>query len=260
MSGKAYKTTTGKIIGEKVFKPVDNCSCKFQCTKQIPPEYQKALFKENWVLGESGLQKVSEENVKRRWKRNIDSGRVKNKYRFYSMPCVSAEKLRDTVNHIVTYSDTAGGQNRNQYNAAVMLYAINKLQNIETIDVKYMESGHSYLEQTPCILPLNEPVITEKCTHPPSMIYFKFELSDADFMTLDASRKTKKSKLLCWNTIETQKYPERIPVSVAKKKNLLHLLRTGVIPTEYVAFIEGIPYKKGIRDLVSYQEGSDEED
>ncbi|KAJ8898174.1 hypothetical protein PR048_003534 [Dryococelus australis] len=125
-------------------------------------------------LGDSGRQKgyiaslLSEENVKRHMKRNINSGRVKNKSRFYSVPRVSA---------------------------------------------------------------------------------------------LDASRKTKKSKPLYWDTIElTQKYPERIPVSVAKKKDLLHLPRTGVMPTDYAAFIEGIPFKKGIRDLVPYQEGSDGED
>lgn len=576
MSGKTYTSRTGKVIEEKVFQPVDNCSCRFQCTKQIPPERQKALFDEYWGLGDSGRQKcfisslVSEENVKRHRKRKIDSGRVKNKSRFYSLPCVSGEKSRvclkffcsvfqisfqiidlalkhcsssgiyvgtdgrigrpapnatsedrvrhvkkhidsfprmeshycrkyskklylspelnvaelyrlycneycqretiipvsesvyraifrsyepplstyvpkkdrctkckryyeatdkteleeefqnhfrrkseamkmkeedmkkgvletsqititfdlqavlsipfagdsqiyyrrklnvynftiydsdkngycylwdetngmkgaseigsailsylkqlpDTVTHVTTYSDTAGGQNRNQYIAAAMLYAINNLENIETIDVKYMESGHSYLEAdsmhatierarrhrqvyTPrewCLLiemarkkprPYIVKMLTFNDIHDlqtlaskvmvntkitadgspvrwlkikwlrfvkeePSIIYFKYELSDPNFMTLDTSRATKKSKPFCWNAIElTPKYRERMPVSVAKKKDLLHLLRTGVIPADYAAFIEGIPCKKGVRDLVPYQEGSDDED
>lgn len=50
------------------------------------------------------------------------------------------------MSHVTTYSDTCGGQNRNKNIVAAILFAINHLQNLETIDVKYMESGHSYLE------------------------------------------------------------------------------------------------------------------
>lgn len=46
---------------------------------------------------------------------------------------------------MTTYSDTAGGQNRNKYLAAALLHTINNGP-LQTIDVKYMESGHSYLE------------------------------------------------------------------------------------------------------------------
>lgn len=53
--------------------------------------------------------------------------------------------LPSTVTHVSTFSDTCGGQNRNKYFAAAMLYAVN-CTHIEVIDVKYMESGHSYLE------------------------------------------------------------------------------------------------------------------
>lgn len=38
------------------------------------------------------------------------------------------------------------GQNRNQFMATAMLYAVNTIPNIHTIDMKFMESGHSYLE------------------------------------------------------------------------------------------------------------------
>lgn len=53
--------------------------------------------------------------------------------------------LPATVKHVTTYSDTCGGQNGNKFFAAAMLYVVNCTP-IETIDVKYMESGHSYLE------------------------------------------------------------------------------------------------------------------
>ncbi|KAJ8876912.1 hypothetical protein PR048_021361 [Dryococelus australis] len=235
MSGNAYKTTAGKIIGDKVFKPVDNCSYRFQCTKQFPPEQQKALFEEYCGLCDSGRQKsyisslVSEGNVKHHKKRNIDSGRVNNESHFYSMPCVSGaseicssilsyfKQLLDTVNHIITYSDTAQDQNRNQYIAAVM-YTINKLQNVETINVKFMEFGHSYLE-------------------------------------VDSMHATTE-----WACHHRQVFTsKRIPISVAKKKDMPYLLRTGAMPTDYAAFIEGIPCNKGIRDLVPYREGNDED-
>jgi hypothetical protein len=49
------------------------------------------------------------------------------------------------VKHVTTYSDTCGGQNRNQFVASAMLYIVNKT-NIETVDMKYMEPGHTYLE------------------------------------------------------------------------------------------------------------------
>lgn len=55
-------------------------------------------------------------------------------------------QLSESVTHISTFSDTFGGQNRNNNILAAMLYVVNHIHNIETIDVKFMESGHSYLE------------------------------------------------------------------------------------------------------------------
>lgn len=54
--------------------------------------------------------------------------------------------LPETVNHVASFSDTCGGQNRNKYVAAAMLFAVNKIDHLKTIDLKFMESGHSYLE------------------------------------------------------------------------------------------------------------------
>lgn len=55
-------------------------------------------------------------------------------------------QLPPSVSHVSSFSDTCGGQNRNKYVVAAMLFAVNKIESIETIDLKYMESGHSYLE------------------------------------------------------------------------------------------------------------------
>jgi len=53
--------------------------------------------------------------------------------------------LASTVTHLSTFSDTCGGQNRNRFICAAMLYAT-KVTSLELIDLKYLESGHSYLE------------------------------------------------------------------------------------------------------------------
>lgn len=55
-------------------------------------------------------------------------------------------KLPETVTHVTSYSDTCGGQNRNRYVSTLMLYEVNKIKNLQIVDLKYMESGHSYLE------------------------------------------------------------------------------------------------------------------
>lgn len=55
-------------------------------------------------------------------------------------------KLPETVSHVSTFSDTCGGQNRNKNIMAAMLYEVNTIENIKIIDLKFMESGHPYLE------------------------------------------------------------------------------------------------------------------
>ena len=54
--------------------------------------------------------------------------------------------LPRSVRHFTSFSDTCAGQNRNQFVAAAMLHAVQQIDHLETIDLKYMESGHSYME------------------------------------------------------------------------------------------------------------------
>jgi len=55
--------------------------------------------------------------------------------------------LPDEVKHVASFSDTCGGQNRNKFVAAAMMYAVQSTANkLEIVDLKYMERGHSYLE------------------------------------------------------------------------------------------------------------------
>lgn len=53
--------------------------------------------------------------------------------------------LPESVIHVSLFSDTCGGQNRNQHMAALFLYVADKLQ-FEIIEHKFMEKGHSHME------------------------------------------------------------------------------------------------------------------
>ncbi|KAF0715046.1 Uncharacterized protein FWK35_00033164, partial [Aphis craccivora] len=55
-------------------------------------------------------------------------------------------RKKGEIEHVVFYADTCGGQYRNQNVFAALLYAVNTVGNIKTIDIQFMESGHSYLE------------------------------------------------------------------------------------------------------------------
>lgn len=56
------------------------------------------------------------------------------------------QSLPEHVNHVASFSDTCGGQNRNRNVTGAMIYAIQTIPNLKIIDLKFMESGHSYLE------------------------------------------------------------------------------------------------------------------
>ena len=47
-------------------------------------------------------------------------------------------------------------------------------------------------------------------------------------------------------------YSQKLPVSEAKKRDLLNLCREGVIPTEYHAYFKDIPSSKNMRDFLPY--------
>ena len=49
------------------------------------------------------------------------------------------------IKHVCLYSDTCSGQNRNKFITAVLLYAV-KYTHVNTIDHKFLESGHTHME------------------------------------------------------------------------------------------------------------------
>lgn len=53
--------------------------------------------------------------------------------------------LPSNVKEISMFSDTCGGQNRNQHIAALLMHIVQETE-IEVIEQKFLESGHSYME------------------------------------------------------------------------------------------------------------------
>ncbi|XP_071480067.1 uncharacterized protein [Diadema antillarum] len=55
------------------------------------------------------------------------------------------QALPDTVTHVTLYSDCCGGQNRNKFVSAALMYVV-RTSHIKVIDQKYLESGHTQME------------------------------------------------------------------------------------------------------------------
>ena len=50
------------------------------------------------------------------------------------------------IEDVTYYSDTCGGQNRNQFVAASYLYTVSKIPQLKTLNHKFLQSGHSQME------------------------------------------------------------------------------------------------------------------
>ncbi|XP_062577208.1 uncharacterized protein LOC134239069 [Saccostrea cucullata] len=54
--------------------------------------------------------------------------------------------LPSSIKHAILYSDACSGQNRNQFTATSLMHAVSFLPNLEIIDHKFLESGHTQME------------------------------------------------------------------------------------------------------------------
>jgi hypothetical protein len=55
-------------------------------------------------------------------------------------------ELPPEITEISMFSDTCGGQNRNQNVTAILLHAVRTIDHISVIEQKFLEKGHSYME------------------------------------------------------------------------------------------------------------------
>ena len=54
--------------------------------------------------------------------------------------------MPDNVKHVILYSDTCGGQNKNSHVAAMFITLMQQKKSLEILDNKFMVSGHSHME------------------------------------------------------------------------------------------------------------------
>ncbi|CAG9764926.1 unnamed protein product [Ceutorhynchus assimilis] len=54
--------------------------------------------------------------------------------------------LPENIKNVILYSDTCGGQNKNSHVAGMFLTVMQRKKTLETIDHKFMVSGHSHME------------------------------------------------------------------------------------------------------------------
>lgn len=56
------------------------------------------------------------------------------------------KNLDPSIKTVVLFSDSCGGQNRNRYIATILKYAVWVLPNLERIEIKFLEVGHTQME------------------------------------------------------------------------------------------------------------------
>lgn len=94
----------------------------------------------------------------------------------------------------------------------------------------------------------------------PFIMQYKYELQNQlAFEELDTRMNCKQT--LTWDMVDLpKKYSTNVPISKAKKKDLLYLLKEGVIPTVYTEFYSRLPMSDKANDLAPYvQDEVDEE-
>lgn len=83
----------------------------------------------------------------------------------------------------------------------------------------------------------------------PDCIYFKYNFDDEEFNCLKLRSTTRRGKNAGTNIPKC--YNEKIPISEAKKSDLLSLCDTAVIPTEFHWYYKGLPCNKSVRDALA---------
>jgi len=222
------------------------------------------------------------------------------------------KSLPSTVTAVTSFSDTCSGQNRNQFIVATMLYAVRETH-LQCIDLKYMESGHSYLEADSMHSSIENikrhqkvyttreyeilitaarknprPYSVKKLTHEdffdskllcnniisnrlkntdgeavnwlaikwlrfekirPTVVQYKYSISSPSFLELDVQATTRRGRQSSLVNVTLQPlYNSRLPIAVAKKKDLDTLVKTRVIPPEYAQWYASLPSASTVRD------------
>lgn len=156
--------------------------------------------------------------------------------------------LSSNIDHVVLYSDTCGGQNRNAGFSAMCLHAVKDLP-ISIIDHKFMESGHSQMECDSVHAAIetarkNVPVYSPQGYYTlvrmarKTKPYEVIELGHADFLDFKSlsqqtmRNKTKDSEVgsVRWQKIKWMRYTKENPRCIQFKYEMseeFHVLEVG---------------------------------
>ncbi|CAG2207374.1 unnamed protein product [Mytilus edulis] len=81
----------------------------------------------------------------------------------------------------------------------------------------------------------------------PNIIYYKYSFRE-EFNEIACKVVTRGRQKLVDNLAVSSKYKERLPITEAKKADLLSLCQSGIIPADCVQFYKSLPTKKGKKD------------
>ena len=222
------------------------------------------------------------------------------------------KSLPPTVKHVVLYSDSCSGQNRNKYIASALLQIVRDSPIINVIEQKFLETGHTQMEcdsmhsaiehakkATKIFVPsqwdtvihmarYSKPYIVVPMKYyafydlrkvdfvqsfnfqldmkgqkiswlkikmlkvekaKPDEIQIKYSYEDEEGHTLSLKRKGKRGRP-CTSKCFVRKYTEKLVVSTDKKRDLVALCKTGIIPEEYHDFYKSLKTSEEVKDRV----------
>lgn len=216
------------------------------------------------------------------------------------------------VKHVILYSDCCTGQNRNQYITAGLLHALQNSGNLETIEQKFLESGHTQMEcdsmhstieqakkRASIFIPSQwDTIITmARKKHPyivvplrfnqfydlqkvakenygsfkqttdgervnwgkikiikidkkeEHTIMFKYSYDDDNYKKINVEKNLKRGERRSGQEVcLSQKYIDKRPISVEKKKDLISFCNSLVIPPIYWHFYNSLTTNTTVKD------------
>lgn len=227
------------------------------------------------------------------------------------------KNLPSTVSEISLFCDTCGGQNRNQQVAAMLLYVVQNIEQLMKIELKFLESGHTYMEcdsmhsaieaakkhksaycmndwveifksarnkrgknksndkykvhvltykdfynlqelAASTIKNRNKDIHGNKVTwlkikcikvekEFPGTLFYKYDhTSDYNEINVSAGRGRRRTQTVELNPA----YKNLLPLSAAKKGDILKLCNSGLIPEELIPWYKSLPSSSGASDSV----------
>ena len=93
-----------------------------------------------------------------------------------------------------------------------------------------------------CATPGNTGFHFEKSSQ---VVGYKQDVTEEDFLFMPVTLPSQE--------LLPKKYATRLPISVAKKRDLTNLIKSGVIPDEYSSFYHSLPNSKTTRDVAVWE-------